>query len=71
VRCGTPAGHPISGHSEWVLARVRAELPPEKWVRVLEFVPSLPRTASGKVRRAELRAWGAVGVGFHVDPPAD
>ncbi|WP_236240745.1 acyl-CoA synthetase [Streptomyces sp. CC228A] len=42
-----------------ILDRVQAELPPEKWVRVLEFVPSLPRTTSGKVRRAELRDRGA------------
>ncbi|MGW7428669.1 AMP-binding protein [Streptomyces sp. NPDC054861] len=32
-----------------------AELPPEKRVRVLEFAGALPRTASGKVRRAALK----------------
>ncbi|MCQ0000588.1 AMP-binding protein [Streptomyces sudanensis] len=53
-----------------VLDRVRAELPPEKWVRVLEFVPSLPRTTSGKVRRAELRDRGPQGPEYRVDAPA-
>ncbi|MFE5734571.1 AMP-binding protein [Streptomyces sp. NPDC056528] len=63
-------GHPAGPDTaERVLARVRAELPPEKWVRVLEFTPSLPRTTSGKVRRAELRERGAGDVEFHVDPP--
>ncbi|MEU9983253.1 AMP-binding protein [Streptomyces sp. NPDC050856] len=51
-----------------ILDRVRAELPPEKWVRVVEFVPSLPRTTSGKVRRAELRDRPAGdGVEYHVE----
>ncbi|OII66939.1 acyl-CoA synthetase [Streptomyces sp. CC77] len=53
---GRPAGAEAARR---ILDRVRAELPPEKWVRVLEFVPSLPRTTSGKVRRAELRDRGA------------
>ncbi|MEV8456922.1 hypothetical protein AB0467_29825 [Streptomyces sp. NPDC052095] len=30
-------------------------LPSEKWVRLLEFTTELPLTASGKIRRAELR----------------
>ncbi|WP_306323849.1 MULTISPECIES: AMP-binding protein [unclassified Streptomyces] len=38
-----------------VLERAAALLPPEKRVRVVEFAAELPRTASGKVRRAELR----------------
>ncbi|MCP9961068.1 AMP-binding protein [Streptomyces somaliensis] len=61
-------GHPAGpGTARRVLERVRAELPPEKWVRVLEFVPSLPRTTSGKVRRAELRERGAQGTEYRVD----
>ncbi|MFD6325491.1 AMP-binding protein [Streptomyces sp. NPDC058442] len=34
---------------------VRSALPPEKWVRAVEFTEELPRTSSGKVRRAALR----------------
>ncbi|MCH0541222.1 AMP-binding protein [Streptomyces sp. MUM 203J] len=50
------AGHPGGeATARRILDRVRVELPPEKWVRVVEFVASLPRTTSGKVRRAELR----------------
>ncbi|WP_371617043.1 AMP-binding protein [Streptomyces sp. NBC_00454] len=40
---------------------VRRELPPEKWVRALEFAPRLPVTVSGKIRRAELRELGSLG----------
>ncbi|MFD5421042.1 hypothetical protein ACFWJT_23830 [Streptomyces sp. NPDC127069] len=39
-------------------ALVRRELPEEKWVRVVEFAGSLPRTRSGKVRRAGLKGRG-------------
>ncbi|GAA2230106.1 AMP-binding protein [Streptomyces amakusaensis] len=38
-----------------VFALLRAELPEEKRIRALEFRASLPRTPSGKVRRAALR----------------
>lgn len=34
---------------------VKAETAPYKYPRVIEFVDSLPKTASGKVKRAELR----------------
>ncbi|WP_405456640.1 AMP-binding protein [Streptomyces sp. NBC_00101] len=52
---------PAEGHlpgpetARTLLALACAELPPEKWIKVLEFVAVLPRTASGKVRRAQLR----------------
>jgi acyl-coenzyme A synthetase/AMP-(fatty) acid ligase len=36
-------------------AHVKAETAPYKYPRQLEFVESLPKTASGKVKRAELR----------------
>ncbi|MFI8194313.1 AMP-binding protein [Streptomyces sp. NPDC085946] len=63
-------GHPAGPQTaQRVLARVRAELPPEKWVRVLEFTNCLPRTTSGKVRRAELRDRAAGDVEFRIDPP--
>lgn len=57
------------GTAEGILKRVQAELPPEKWVRVIQFVPSLPRTASGKVRRAELRARATDGTEYRLDVP--
>ncbi|MFE9042601.1 AMP-binding protein [Streptomyces sp. NPDC007818] len=47
------AGDASTAHR--VLTRARTELPPEKRVWLLEFTPTLPRTASGKIRRAELR----------------
>jgi acetyl-CoA synthetase len=34
----------------------RAETAPYKYPRVIEFAESLPKTASGKIKRAELRA---------------
>jgi acetyl-CoA synthetase len=35
---------------------VRRETAPYKYPRIVDFAPELPKTASGKVRRAELRA---------------
>jgi acyl-coenzyme A synthetase/AMP-(fatty) acid ligase len=35
---------------------VKAETAPYKYPRIVEFVEALPKTASGKIRRAELRA---------------
>ena len=37
---------------------VRAQTAPYKYPRVIDFAPSLPKTASGKIRRARLRAEG-------------
>lgn len=34
----------------------RERLSPHLWVRIIEFVPELPKTISGKIRRVELRA---------------
>ncbi|MFJ8046269.1 AMP-binding protein [Kitasatospora sp. NPDC096147] len=47
--------------AELLFERVRAELPAEKWVKVLEFVAGMPTTVSGKIRRAELRTLGTLG----------
>ena len=41
----------------------RAETAPYKYPRIVEFAPALPKTASGKVRRAALREGGAQGAG--------
>jgi acyl-coenzyme A synthetase/AMP-(fatty) acid ligase len=35
---------------------VKAETAPYKYPRIVEFAEELPKTASGKIRRAELRA---------------
>ena len=35
---------------------VRAETAPYKYPRIVEFAAELPKTASGKIRRAQLRA---------------
>ncbi|HLY54943.1 MAG TPA: AMP-binding protein [Stellaceae bacterium] len=42
----------------------RAHLAPYKRIRRLEFVSDLPKTISGKIRRAQLRRTGASGVEF-------
>jgi acyl-coenzyme A synthetase/AMP-(fatty) acid ligase len=34
---------------------VKAETAPYKYPRIVEFADSLPKTASGKIRRAQLR----------------
>ncbi len=34
---------------------VKNETAPYKYPRIVDFVPELPKTASGKIRRAELR----------------
>ncbi|MFD0356982.1 AMP-binding protein [Streptomyces sp. NPDC127110] len=51
-----------------VLSLVREELPEQKWVRVVEFAAGLPRTRSGKVRRAALRGRPA-GTEFRMPAP--
>jgi acyl-coenzyme A synthetase/AMP-(fatty) acid ligase len=35
---------------------VKSETAPYKYPRIVEFADSLPKTASGKIKRAELRA---------------
>ncbi|MEB8340259.1 AMP-binding protein [Streptomyces endophyticus] len=47
--------HPGAETARAVLAETARQLPSEKWVRLLEFTTDLPLTASGKIRRAELR----------------
>jgi 2-aminobenzoate-CoA ligase len=38
---------------------VKAEIAPYKYPRAVEFVPELPRTATGKLQRFRLRATDA------------
>jgi acetyl-CoA synthetase len=50
-------GHsPSAETAQAVLAHVRARLAPHQWVRRLEFAEQLPKTPTGKIRRAELRS---------------
>jgi acyl-coenzyme A synthetase/AMP-(fatty) acid ligase len=35
---------------------VKRETAPYKYPRIVEFVPELPKTSSGKIRRAQLRS---------------
>ena len=39
-----------------IYAFARTRLSAHLWVRIIEFVPELPKTISGKIRRVELRA---------------
>ncbi|MFJ6016554.1 AMP-binding protein [Streptomyces sp. NPDC092952] len=47
--------HPGAETARMVFDEMTRLLPSEKWVRLLEFTTELPLTASGKIRRAELR----------------
>jgi acyl-coenzyme A synthetase/AMP-(fatty) acid ligase len=38
---------------------VKAQTAPYKYPRIVEFADALPKTASGKIKRAELRGDGA------------
>ena len=39
-----------------IFAYAHDRLSSHLWVRIIEFVPELPKTISGKIRRVELRA---------------
>lgn len=52
--------HELQGH-------VRAVTAPYKYPRVIEFVQELPKTISGKIRRAEIRARDADKLADHAD----
>jgi acetyl-CoA synthetase len=52
-------GHaPSAALARELQEHVKARTAPYKYPRVLDFADDLPRTASGKIRRAELRAAG-------------
>ena len=52
-------GHPPSDElARELQEHVKAETAPYKYPRILEFADSLPKTASGKIRRAALRGDG-------------
>ena len=52
LRPGVPAG---PGTAEALQGFVRQEIAPYKYPRAVEFVASLPRTATGKLQRFRLR----------------
>ncbi|HEX6354170.1 AMP-binding protein [Actinophytocola sp.] len=51
----TRDGEPSVATAKSILTHCRDNLAPHKWIRRLEFA-ALPKTTSGKIRRAELRA---------------
>ena len=53
LRDGFEAG---AGLARELQEHVRAQTAPYKYPRIVDFAPDLPRTPSGKVKRAELRA---------------
>lgn len=52
----TGAGDAEAETARSIFAHANARLSAHLWVRVIEFVPELPKTISGKIRRVELRA---------------
>ncbi|MBN1529908.1 MAG: acyl--CoA ligase, partial [Thermoleophilaceae bacterium] len=52
LRDGEEAGDELARRLQ---EHVRAETAPYKYPRIVEFADSLPKTASGKIKRAELR----------------
>jgi acetyl-CoA synthetase len=53
------AGHaPSTKLARELQEHVKAETAPYKYPRIVEFAAELPRTPSGKVRRAALRGGG-------------
>ena len=53
VRDGYPHGEALARELQ---DHVKARTAPYKYPRLVEFADELPKTASGKVKRAELRA---------------
>ncbi len=55
------SGEPGEEMARRLQDHVKATTAPYKYPRVVEFAPELPKTASGKIRRAELRGDGPTG----------
>jgi len=55
LRPGHEPGDPLARELQ---EHVKSETAPYKYPRVVEFADALPKTASGKIRRAALRAGG-------------
>ncbi|MDQ4214880.1 AMP-binding protein [Microbacterium sp. ASV81] len=55
--CLTAAAHDdLDATAGSIFAYARERLSSHQWVRIIEFVPELPKTISGKIRRVDLRA---------------
>ncbi|MEA1263551.1 AMP-binding protein [Microbacterium sp. STF-2] len=55
--CLTPEAPAVgSDAARAIFAHAHERLSSHLWVRIIEFVPELPKTISGKIRRVELRA---------------
>ncbi len=55
--CLTAAAHDdLDVTAGSIFAYARGKLSSHQWVRIIEFVPELPKTISGKIRRVDLRA---------------
>ena len=52
-------GEPSDELARELQEHVKATTAPYKYPRIVEFADELPKTASGKIKRAELRAGGA------------
>jgi acyl-coenzyme A synthetase/AMP-(fatty) acid ligase len=52
-------GKPSDGLAQQIQDHVKRVTAPYKYPRIVEFVDELPKTASGKIKRAELRRGGA------------
>ena len=52
-------GEPSEQLARELQDHVKAETAPYKYPRIVEFADSLPKTASGKIKRAELRGGSA------------
>jgi acetyl-CoA synthetase len=60
--CVLAAGHtPSAELARDIQDHVKASTAPYKYPREIHFVSELPKTVSGKIRRAELRGWLADG----------
>jgi acetyl-CoA synthetase len=53
-----PGRDPSEGLAEEIQEHVKAATAPYKYPRVVDFASELPKTPSGKIRRAALRAEG-------------
>lgn len=54
--CLTPEASDEAAAARSIFAYAHDRLSSHLWVRLIEFVPELPKTISGKIRRVELRA---------------
>jgi acyl-coenzyme A synthetase/AMP-(fatty) acid ligase len=55
------SGEPGDALAHELQEHVKAETAPYKYPRIVDFAEELPKTASGKIRRAELRTGGSAG----------